>query len=47
MVKKEYSFPPKSSKSQIFVPPKLGERGGNEFRFNENFIEIPKLLLES
>ena len=43
MVKKEYSFPPKPSKSQIFVPPKLGGIGENEFRFNENFIEIPKL----
>ena len=47
MIKKEYSFPPKPSKSQIFVPPKLGEIGGNGFRFNENFIEIPKLPLES
>ena len=47
MVKKEYSFPPKPSKSQIFVPPKLGGIGGNGFRFNENFIEIPKLPLES
>ena len=47
MIKRDYSFPSKPSKSQIFVPPKLGERGGNEFRFNENFIEIPKLPLES
>ena len=47
MVKREYSFPPNSSKSQIFVLLKLGGIGGNEFRFNENFIEIPKLPLES
>ena len=47
MVKREYSFPPKPSKSQIFVPSKLGGIGGNGFRFNENFIEIPKLPLES
>ena len=47
MIKREYSFPSKPSKSQIFVPPKLREIGGNGFRFNENFIEIPKLPLES
>ena len=47
MVKREYSFPPKPSKSQIFVPPKQGGIGGNGFSFNENFIEIPKLPLES
>ena len=47
MVKREYSFPPKPSKSQFFGPPKLGGIGENEFRFNENFIEIPKLPLES
>ena len=47
MVKREYSFRTKPSKSQIFVPPKLGGIGGNGFRFNENFIEIPKLPLES
>ena len=47
MVKKEYSFPPKPSKSQIFVPSKLRGIRGNGFRFNENFIEIPKLPLES
>ena len=45
MVKREYSFPPKLSKSQIFVPPKLGRIGGNGFRFNENFIKIPKITL--
>ena len=47
IVKREYPFPPKPSKSQIFVPPKLRGIGGNGFRFNENFIEIPKLPLES
>ena len=47
MVKREYSFPPNSSKSQIFVLLNLGEIGGNKFRFNENFIEIPKLPLKS
>ena len=46
MVRREYSFPPKASKSQI-CSPKLRGIGGNEFRFNENFIEIPKLPLES
>ena len=45
MVKREYSFPPKPSKSQIFVPPKLGGIGRNGFRFNENFIKIPKIPL--
>ena len=47
MVKREHSFPPKPSKSQIFVPPKLEGIGGNRFRFNKNFIEIAKLPLES
>ena len=48
MVRKEntYSlfFP---SKPRVFISPKFGEIRGNEFRFNENFIETPKLSLES
>ena len=47
MVKREHSFPSKPSKYQIFVSPKLEGIGGNEFRFNKIFIEIPKLPLES
>ena len=43
----EHSFPHFPSKPQIFIPPKLGGIGGNEIRFNENFIETPKLPLES
>ena len=45
MVKRKYSFRLKPSKSQIFVPPKLGRIGGIGFRFNENFIKIPKIPL--
>ena len=45
MVKREYSFLSKPSKSQIFVPPKLGEIGRNGFRFNEIFIKILKIPL--
>ena len=30
---------------KFLFPPKLGGIGGNGFRFNENFIKIPKIPL--
>ena len=36
-----------SAQNLKFLFPKLGGIEGNGFKFNENFIEIPKLPLES
>ena len=47
MVRREHSFLLFPSKPQILVPLKLEGMGGNEFWFNENFVETPKILLQS
>ena len=41
----EHSFLPIPSKSQIFIPPKLGGIGGNGFKFNDFFTKHPKMPL--
>ena len=45
MGRREHSFLSISLKSQIFIPPKLGEMGGNEIRFNNFFTKTPKIPL--
>ena len=45
MSKIEHSFLSIPLKSQIFVPPKLGEMGGNEIKFNDFFTKTPKISL--
>ena len=45
MDKKEHLFLSILLKSQIFIPSKLGEIRGNEVRFNEFLLKLPKILL--
>ena len=42
---REYSFLFISLKSQIFIPPKLGEMRGNRIKFNNFFTKISKIPL--
>ena len=45
MGRREHSFLSIPLKSQIFIPPKLGEMGGNEIKFNDFFTKTPKIPL--
>ena len=45
MSRREHSFLSIPLKSQIFIPSKLGEIGGNEVRFNEFLLKLPKTPL--
>lgn len=47
MIMREHSFILFSSKSQIFIPLKLGGMRGNKLIFNENFVKSPKIPLQS
>ena len=43
--KREHSFLSIPLKPQIFILLKLGEIKGNEIRFNEFLLKLPKILL--
>ena len=45
MGRSEHSFLSISLRSQIFIPPEIGEIGGNKIRFNEFFTKTPKIPL--
>ena len=45
MGRSEHSFLSISLRSQIFIPPEIGEMGGNKIRFNEFFTKTLKILL--
>ena len=43
MGRSEHSFLSISLRSQIFIPPEIGEMEGNKIRFNEFFTKISKI----
>ena len=42
MGRREHSFLSIPLKSQILIPPKLGEMGENEIKFNKFLLKLPK-----